>query len=58
MIMTFEEWFENNKKDIVSNCENRMDEHDARDWLEDAFNAGWNSSNKYSGRSTDETTKA
>jgi hypothetical protein len=49
--MSFEEWFENNKEDIVSNCENRMDEYDARDWLEAAFTTGWDSSNKYSGRS-------
>jgi hypothetical protein len=49
--MSFEEWFENNKEDIVSNCENRMDEYDAEDWLREAFDAGWDSSNKYSGRS-------
>jgi hypothetical protein len=48
--MTFEEWFLNNKEEVVDNCDNRMDEYDAEEWLKEAFAAGWNSSNKYSGR--------
>jgi hypothetical protein len=55
--MTFEEWFGNNKEEVVDNCDNRMDEYDAEYWLERAFAAGWNSSNKYSGEPQNETTE-
>ena len=38
--MTFEDWWKTVEEDVVDNCDNRMDEYDAANWLRDAFEAG------------------
>jgi hypothetical protein len=32
-ILTFEDWWSSVEEDVASNCDNRMDEYDAVDWL-------------------------
>ena len=51
-MMTFEEWFNSDSgfadegytltiaNLVAENCENRMDECDAKDWMEQAYEAG------------------
>tara|TARA_R110000824_G_scaffold52818_2_gene146643 strand:+ start:300 stop:461 length:162 start_codon:yes stop_codon:yes gene_type:complete len=38
--MTFEEWFKTIEEDVINNCDNRMDQWDAENWLRDAWYSG------------------
>lgn len=37
---SFEQWWFLNGDHVEENCDNRMDEHDAKYWLERAFEEG------------------
>lgn len=38
-MVTFEEWFKSVRDDVEQNCENRMDEYDAKAWMKEAWDA-------------------
>ena len=51
--MTFQDWFETVEEEVLENCENRMDEFDAKDWMKGAFEAGLEEGLARSDRGTD-----
>jgi hypothetical protein len=37
--MSFKEWFATVKESVIDNCDNRMDQWDAEDWMREAWQA-------------------
>jgi hypothetical protein len=37
--MTFKEWFATVKESVIDNCDNRMDQWEAEDWMQAAWEA-------------------
>ena len=37
--MTFKEWFKTVEESVIDNCDNRMDQWDAEDWMREAWQA-------------------